>query len=113
MVYGEGCKGNYQTLVKIANKFPFFADYKNQRSMIEIKVLCDFVRKRIEDKQSGVFFPQDEEYVCTCKMIQAIAMKNGKDMKLTKILNPFVWALKTFTKKGRKAFGNLVYVDKM
>ncbi|MBE5817407.1 MAG: NAD-dependent epimerase/dehydratase family protein, partial [Clostridiales bacterium] len=36
MVYGEGCKGNYQTLIKIARKLPFFPDYENQRSMIHI-----------------------------------------------------------------------------
>lgn len=109
MVYGEGCKGNYQTLVKIAEKFPFFADYRNQRSMIYIDKLCVFIKKLIDESKSGYFFPQDDEYVCTCKMIQSIAHLKGKKFKLLKILNPFIFLLKMTTKKGQKAFGSLIY----
>ena len=111
MVYGEGCKGNYQTLVKIAEKLPIFADYKNVRSMVEIGVLCSFVKNLIDEESAGLFFPQNKEYVCTCKMIQSIAQKSGKNFKLTKLFNPAIWILKTFTRKGKKAFGNLVYAD--
>ena len=109
MVYGEGCKGNYQTLIKIAKKFPFFANYRNQRSMVEINVLCEFVKKIIEEYRQGLFFPQNKEYVCTCKMIQEIAEKNGKKLKLYSVFNPLIFVLKLFTKKGKKAFGNLTY----
>lgn len=109
MVYGEGCRGNYQSLVKIAKKFPFFANYKNKRSMIHIDKLSNFIKKLIDNNQEGLFFPQNEEYVCTCQMIQAIAQENGKNIKLTKLLNPIVWLLKIFTKAGKKAFGNLIY----
>ena len=109
MVYGQGCKGNYQTLVKIAKKFPVFADFKNERSMIFIDTLSSFVKGVIDRSESGCFLPQDENYVCTCKMIQEIALSQGKKMKLLKILNPLVWVLKVATKKGKKAFGNLIY----
>ena len=34
MVYGEGCKGNYQTMAKLARKLPFFPWVENQRSML-------------------------------------------------------------------------------
>ena len=109
MVYGDGCKGNYQSLVKFAKKLPFFPDYKNQRSMIHIDTLCAFVKNLIDESCSGLFLPQDEEYVCTCKMVQQIAKDMGKDMKLYKWMNPFVSLLKSCTTKGKKAFGNLYY----
>lgn len=109
MVYGEGCKGNYQMLVKIANKFPIMANYKNARSMIHIDVLSEFVETMISEKNSGLWIPQDESYGCTCEMIREIALANDKKMRLTKILNPGIWLIKCFTRKGKKAFGNLIY----
>ena len=109
MVYGEGCKGNYQSLVKFAKLLPVFPDYKNQRSMIHIDQLCRYVKNLIDEKIDGLVLPQDEEYICTCQMVQGIARNMGKNMKLWKILNPAVWILVRCTGKGRKAFGNLIY----
>lgn len=109
MVYGEGCKGNYQTLVSVAKKFPVFANYKNQRSMIHVVHLSKFVKDMIDKESGGVHQPQDPEYVCTCKMIQNIAKDMGKNMRLCKMLNPFVSILKHCTTKGKKAFGDLIY----
>lgn len=109
MVYGEGCKGNYQTLVSIAKKTPVFANYKNQRSMIHIDNLSSFVKEAIGGEYEGLFLPQDPEYVCTSKMVQSIAIDMGKQMKLWGIFNPFVSILKHCTTKGKKAFGDLYY----
>ena len=109
MVYGDGCKGNYQTLVSFAKKLPVFANYKNERSMIHVDNLSAFVKKAIDEELDGLYLPQDPEYVCTCKMVQDIAKAMGKNMKLWGILNPVVWALKCCTGKGKKAFGNLTY----
>lgn len=109
MVYGEGCKGNYQTLVSIAKMLPVFADYKNQRSMIHIDNLSNSIKIAIDEDYEGLYLPQDPEYVCTCKMVQSIAKDMGKNMKLYRILNPCVWVLKHITGKGKKAFGNLYY----
>lgn len=110
MVYGEGCKGNYQTLVSFAKKLPVFANYKNQRSMIHIDNLSRFVKEAIGGEYEGLFLPQDPEYVCTCKMVQSIAIDMGKKMKLWGILNPLVSILKHCTTKGKKAFGDLYYL---
>lgn len=109
MVYGEGCPGNYQQLVRLAKIVPFFADYSNQRSMISIDRLCQFVRERIEQPIGGIFFPQDEQYRCTCKMILEIAQKNGRQIALIKAFNPVIAILRRLTKGGRKAFGTLIY----
>lgn len=109
MVYGDGCKGNYQTLVKLAKTMPIFPDYHNQRSMIHIDRLCEFVKTIIDNRDGGLFLPQDDEYVCTSKMVQQIAADVGRSVKLVKFLNPAVSALKHCTAKGKKAFGNLFY----
>lgn len=109
MVYGKGCKGNYQSLIKIAKKLPIFPDYPNKRSMIHIDVLSQFVKDLMDRECGGVFLPQDPEYICTCKMIQQIGADMGKKIVLLKILNPAVSLFKLLTLTGKKAFGNLYY----
>lgn len=107
MVYGNGCKGNYRTLSKFAKKLPFFPNYKNQRSMIFIDNLSEFVRFIIDSKKGGIFFPQNSEYVNTSEMVALIAKENGRNIKLTKAFN---WGLKLFpVSLVKKVFGNLTY----
>lgn len=109
MVYGEGCKGNYQSLVKFAKLLPVFPAYENKRSMLHIDGLCEVVRKIVDSQAEGLFLPQDESYVCTCRMVQGIARDLGKNMKLLKLLNPAVVLVKNCTTMGKKAFGDLYY----
>lgn len=109
MVYGEGCKGNYRSLEKIAGIVPFFPDYPNVRSMISIENLTEFVRDCVDRRSDGLFCPQDPEYVCTCRMIRDIARKNGRNLPLLKVLNPAVSLAKYCTALGRKAFSDLYY----
>lgn len=109
MVYGPHCKGNYQQLVKLAKILPIFADYPNQRSMISIQHLCEFVKEIMDTEAGGIFFPQDKQYGCTCQMLQELAQAHGRRMILTKVLNPAVFILKKTTQKGKKAFGSLIY----
>jgi UDP-glucose 4-epimerase len=107
MVYGRGCKGNYQSLRKLALKTPIFSDYKNQRSMIYIGNLCEFVKARIDEQREGVFFPQNSEYVCTTDMVRRIAEANGKKIKTTKAFN---WMFRIIpVNLIKKVFGNLTY----
>lgn len=108
MVYGEGCKGNYQSLVKIAKKLPVFPNYQNKRSMIHIDRLCWYVKEQIDQRYDGLVLPQDESYICTCQMIKEIAEGMGRKMRLMKVLNPAVWLAKLLP-VGKKAFGDLYY----
>ena len=73
MVYGKNCKGNYQTLRKFAIKSPIFPNYYNQRSMIYIGNLCEFVKEIIDKECGGLFFPQNSNYVQTSEMVSLIA----------------------------------------
>ena len=43
MIYGKGSKGNYPVLAKLAKKFPVFPDVDNERSMLYIENLCEFL----------------------------------------------------------------------
>lgn len=111
MVYGEGCKGNYQTLVKLAGLLPACPAYENQRSAIFIETLCAYMKKVIDDRADGIFCPQDSNYFCTCQVIHRLAEKQGRHLLVTGALNFGPALLRRFTTAGRKAFGDLVYLD--
>ena len=109
MVYGKGCKGNYQTLRKLALKLPVFPDVKNQRSMIYITNLSKFVHCLIDHNSSGIFCPQNTEYTDTGRMVLSIAAAHGGKIRLTGLFNPALSLLRPFTGLVDKAFGSLVY----
>ncbi|MBR7123066.1 MAG: NAD-dependent epimerase/dehydratase family protein [Oscillospiraceae bacterium] len=109
MIYGKGSKGNYPLLAKIALKMPVFPYVKNQRSMLYIENLCEFVRLMIANEATGTFWPQNLEYSNTSELVKMIAQAHGKKMFLVK---GFGWALKfmsLFTGLVNKAFGSLSY----
>lgn len=107
MVYGKGCKGNYQALRMFALKSPIFPKYKNMRSMIYIGNLCEFVKNVIDEEKSGLFFPQNSEYTNTSEMAREIANCHSKMLVLTRAFN---WAIKiTPANTVKKVFGNLTY----
>ncbi len=109
MIYGKGSKGNYPLLSKIARKLPLFPDVKNERSMIYVENLCEFVRLMVENNENGIFWPQNGEYSSTSELVKLIAEVNGKKVLLVK---GFAWALKIlgiFTGVVNKAFGSLSY----
>lgn len=110
MVYGKGCKGNYPKLAKFVLRIPFFPDINNKRSMIYIFNLCEFVRLLIDNNSSGIFFPQNSEYVNTSELVSLIAEAHKKKIKLIKILNPIIKLLGLFNfRLVNKVFGDLVY----
>lgn len=109
MIYGRESKGNYQTLAKLARVLPIFPQIYNIRSMIYIENLCEFVRLMIENKESGVFLPQNKEYSNTTEMVQMIAAAHGKKVIVTKAFNWGLYILKHCTSLVDKAFGSLAY----
>lgn len=109
MIYGKDSKGNYPKLAQIAKKFPVFPDVDNQRSMLHIDNLCEFIRLIIDNEESGTFYPQNTEYVKTSEMVKLIAEVHGNNINLVKIFNPFLSLLKPRCELIYKVFGNLVY----
>ncbi len=113
MIYGKGSKGNYPQLVKLATKLPVFPKVKNKRSMLYIDNLCEFIRLMIDNKESGVFFPQNSEYTIISEMVRVIAGVNGNRIM---IFPGFGWLIKLMMKVpgkigglAKKAFGDLTY----
>lgn len=108
MVYGQGSKGNYPKLAKLAKTTPLFPDYENRRSMIYIGNLTEFLRLIVEYKEAGYFHPQNQEYVKTSEMVRTISQIHSKKIWLTKIFNPLI-RLSLNISIVKKVFGNLVY----
>lgn len=109
MIYGKNSKGNYPKLAKLARKTCIFPDIENQRSMLYIENLCEFIRLMIDNKESGLYFPQNKEYVCTSDMIKLIAKTYGRGIYLTKTFNIFIKILSKKINLVNKVFGNFVY----
>ena len=109
MVYGEGCKGNYNTIVKLVKKFPFFPRVNNKRSMVHIDNLIVFIKKAIDEELNGLYFPQDGEYAKTTKLAKQIAESIGKKIYMSYSLGFIVVCLKPLSRTVKKAFGSLIY----
>lgn len=113
MVYGDGCKGNYNTIIKLVKKFPFFPRVNNKRSMVHIDNLVAFIKKAIDEELNGLYFPQDSEYANTTKLARQIAESMGKKVYMSYLLGFAVICLKPFSKTVKKAFGSLIYDKKI
>ena len=109
MIYGEGCKGNYPVLSSLAKKLPVFPKVSNQRSMLYVGNLVEFVRLMIDNREQGIFHPQNEQYSNTCQLVRQIAAVRGKKLPL---IGGCTWLLKLLshvTPLVNKAFGSLTY----
>ena len=109
MIYGKGCKGNYQVLVKLALKLPVFPYVINERSMLYIENLCEFIRLMTQNNEQGIFWPQNSEYTNTSEMVKMIAEAHGKKIKLVKGFQWLLTVMSRFTSLVNKAFGSLTY----
>lgn len=111
MVYGNGCKGNFNTVLKLVRKLPFFPRIQNRRSMIYIDNLSSFIKLVIDRQAEGLFLPQNREYTQTSHMAKVIALALEKRIFISRLLGLGVILLKPFAKIAKKAFGSLIYQD--
>lgn len=113
MIYGPGSKGNFPKLIALAKKTPIFPAYHNQRSMLYIDNLCEFVRLIIENEEKGTFFPQNEEYVDTCEVIELLSKSIGRNVWFFSGIGWLIRLLRfipgSIGKHVIKAFGNYTY----
>lgn len=120
MVYGKGSKGNYPTLAKLAKKLPVFPKIENERSMLHIDNLCEFLCQIMLVEFTTpeiVLIPQNAEWTKTSEMVKEIGEVCGKKVRIVGILTPAVWlGSKVPGKIGglvNKAFGNSCYAQSM
>lgn len=109
MVYGEGCKGNYPLISKFARVFPIFPYKKNQRSMIYIGNLLEFIRLMVDNHENGVFFPQNTGHVDTGEMLKLIAEYHHKRIYLMPIPACVIALMSKLLPAARKVYGNFAY----
>lgn len=114
MIYGKGSKGNYPTLAKMAKKLPIFPDCENQRSMLYIENLCEFLCQVMVRGAGGIFWPQNAEYSRTAEIVRLIARANKHKIVVSKAFNwavrlTAVFPVKKIRDLANKAFGNLSY----
>ena len=109
VVYGPGCKGNFKKLIKLAKITPFFIDLGNKRSMIYIDNLNCLIEQIIKKSNSGVFYPQNTDYVSTKQIIEVAARYNRRKIYF---ISSFNLLIKLASKKINiinKIFGNKIY----
>lgn len=109
MIYGKGCKGNYQRLAKFARITPVFPNIENKRSMIYIVNLSEYVRKIVEITMNKVCLPQNDQYICTKDLVSKIAALHGKCVNFTQTFSPILKGLIGINSSITKLFGNLYY----
>ena len=94
-------------------RLPVFPNVKNQRSMLHIDNLCQFVKLMIDNEETGVFFPQNGEYTNTSDMVQMIAEVKGHRIIMIPFVYLFVKVLEKVPGKigelTTKAFGDSSY----
>lgn len=108
MVYGKGSKGNYPKLAKFAKITPIFPNIDNQRSMLHIDNLTEFIKLTIKNENTGIFHPQNKDYVNTSQLVKAISQEHGRKVimiRMPKNLTKSVCKINLFN----KVFGNLIY----
>lgn len=113
MVYGQGSRGNYPALSRMAKKLPVFPRVKNQRSMLYIENLCEFLCCAARKGCGGIFYPQNSGTVSTSWLAREIADCAGRKLRVTPLLAPFTAIGKCMPGKignlCRKAFGSCYY----
>lgn len=110
MIYGPQAKGNYPILAKFAKKTPIFPTLENERSMLFLGNLIEFIRLIIDNDERGIFLPQNKEYVSTVELVREISKIYNHKIYFTGLFNPL---LRKFNRQVyvNKVFGNLT-IDK-
>ena len=109
MIYGKKCTGNYSLLEKLATKVPFFPKSNNERSMLYIDNMSEFLRLVMEKSATGIYCPQNKEFVNTSDMVSLIRKSYGKKGVIIPgggwLLNILAGKISLFA----KVFGTLTY----
>lgn len=109
MVYGENSPGNLTKLFSLVRKVHLFPEFYNQRSSISVDNLCEFVCGVIDDEKAGLFFPQNESYMCTYEIVRSQMIKENVPVIYIKIFNPVIRLLIGKLNVFSKIFGDLKY----
>lgn len=109
MVYGEDSPGNLTKLFHMVRKVHVFPTIINQRSSITVDCLVSFVKTYIDDSCTGIYLPQNDQYICTYEIVKEKMKKDQVAVLYLSIFNPFIRLLIGRNSLITKCFGDLVY----
>jgi UDP-glucose 4-epimerase len=83
LVYGEGVKANFASLMKLVGKgfpLPFRAINQNKRSLVSVYNLVDLIKVCIDHPKAvnQVFLVSDDDDMSTARMVELMAKVQGK-----------------------------------
>lgn len=95
MVYGQGVKGNMQSLIKLVRLCPIlpFKYKKNKRSLVNIENLMYLTTLVIDQRAAGVFLPLDEKNFSLFEIVSGIEQAYNLKRINIPLINPFYWLL--------------------
>lgn len=114
-VYGKGCRGGYISgFTSIARKLPIIpAAYKGvKQSFLYIDNLCELIRLLIDNKEAGIFCPQDDKAVSANELLAVISKSIGRHYHESKVLGVCIRLL-SFLPVVKKAYGGVEYSNSL
>ena len=111
MVFGPGCKGNYNRLSRLTRRFPVFPKVANRRGAVYIDDLVELLRRLIDQRASGAFHPQTF-VVSTTDFARAVARAHNRRLLVLPAPRPL---LRLAGRAGvvRRALGGFCYREDM
>lgn len=109
MVYGENSPGNLSKLFNAVRKVHIFPTIKNKRSSITVTKLIEMIKIYIDDESSGLFLPQNDEYMCTYEIVRRKMKAENVKVIYIPLFNPFIRMMIGKINLVTKCFGDLVY----
>lgn len=109
LVYGYNSPGNYLKFSKAAQFSPLIPKFNNERSMIYIRNLTEFIKLLLESDVSGTFFPQNKDYVNTSLLFKEISKVNNKSIITLPLTTFLVKILIKLNDNFKKIFDDFVY----
>lgn len=113
MIYGNGGKGNFRRLARLASKIPVFPAWHNRRSMIYIDNLSEAVRHIIDRNLTGIFPLQNRETADTVEIVRHYAHSAGHPIFISRLFNPAVWLGAKFLAPVSKMFADQYYTPEL
>ena len=113
MIYGPKAKGNFLRLGWLATKTPIFPLWHNQRSMLYIDNLCEFVKQAILRELEGTFYPQNKELADTVEIVRFFSKKYNHKIWFSRLFNPFVLLGSLVLQPLNKMFASYYYTPEM
>lgn len=109
MVYGDNSPGNLTKLFDAVRKVHVFPTVRNERSSITVEKLIRYVKSYVDDEVSGLYLPQNDEYMCTYEIVKQKMKQEDIKVLYIPLFNPIIRFLIGKVTLVTKCFGDLKY----